>query len=166
MAGCVNDVDLGIFVHDGGIFGENGYSSFPLDIVGVHDTFCHLLAFPEHAALLQQFVHQSGFAVVNMCNDCYISYIFSTLNHRFLLSFCWEQTTSVRLSYHACRNFSFSKPKHYSTEGLSVQAFALIFLQKKKRIYYYSLILYLIDDIKRNMTMKMSIIQGLFGVYI
>ena len=51
MPGGVYDVDLGAFISDGGIFGKNGNTPFPLNIVGIHNPFCHRLVFAEYAAL-------------------------------------------------------------------------------------------------------------------
>ena len=81
MARGVNDVDFGSFIGYGSVFGEDGDATLSLNIVGVHDALGNLLTFPEHAALLKKLVHKSGFAVVNMGNNCYISDVFSLLLH-------------------------------------------------------------------------------------
>ena len=51
MSGRIDDVDLGSFVIDSSIFGENRDSTFSLNIVGVHDTFRNILIFAEYTAL-------------------------------------------------------------------------------------------------------------------
>ena len=52
MARGVDDVDLGAFVGDGSVFGEDGDTPFSLDVVGIHDPLRHVLMLAEHAALL------------------------------------------------------------------------------------------------------------------
>ena len=52
MARCIYDIDLGVFIHDGSVFGQDGNSAFPFDVIGIHDTLCHCLSLPEYAALL------------------------------------------------------------------------------------------------------------------
>ena len=51
MTWSVDDVDLGIFVINSCIFGKNRDTTFPLDIVGVHNTFLDFLIRTEYAAL-------------------------------------------------------------------------------------------------------------------
>ena len=53
MTWSVDDVDLGIFVINSCIFGKNRDTTFPLDIVGVHDTFLDFLIRTEYTALTQ-----------------------------------------------------------------------------------------------------------------
>ena len=53
MAWGVDDVDFGIFVINSCIFGKNRDTTFPLDIVGVHDTFLDFLIRTEYTALTQ-----------------------------------------------------------------------------------------------------------------
>ncbi len=88
MARGVNDVDFSPFVQDGGIFGKDGDAPLAFDIIGVHDALRHVLAFAEHAALLQQLIHQSGLAVVYMGYDGDVPYIFSFLIHDYHTSLC------------------------------------------------------------------------------
>ena len=52
MAGSVDDIDLYAVIINSGIFGKNRDSTFPLDIVGVHDTLLNFLVGAEHTALL------------------------------------------------------------------------------------------------------------------
>ncbi len=87
VARGVNDVDLGTLVHDGSIFGQDGDTAFPFDIIGVHDALCHCLAFPEYAALSEQPVHQGCLAVIHMGDNSNISYIFSFLIHTCFYAF-------------------------------------------------------------------------------
>ena len=52
MARSIDDVDLGIFIGNGGILGQNGDAALTLNIIGVHDAFLNLLIFSEDAGLL------------------------------------------------------------------------------------------------------------------
>ena len=87
VAGGVDNVDLCVLVHDGGVLGQNGNTALTFNIVGVHDTLRNLLTGTEHAALFQKLINQCGFAVVNVGDYGNISYIFSFLSH-FYLHFC------------------------------------------------------------------------------
>ena len=77
MSRSINNIDLGAFVMYGCVFGENGDSSFPLDIIGVHDSFPDLLILTEDTALTEKLVYQSGLAVVNVSDDSHVANIFS-----------------------------------------------------------------------------------------
>ena len=92
MARGVHDVDLRIAVGDGGVLGQNGDTTLPLQIAGVHDTLHHLLVFPVDAALLEQGVHQGGLAVVNVGDDGYISQL--GLLHGSIPPFISDKTKS------------------------------------------------------------------------
>ena len=80
MSRCINDIDLGVAVAYRGVLCQNGDTTLTLQIVGVHDTVCHSLIFPEYAALLQHLVNQRGLAVVNVGDNGDISQIFSYHN--------------------------------------------------------------------------------------
>ncbi len=80
MTRSIDDVDLGVLVMYGGVFGQNGNTALPLQIVGVHDAIHDLLIFAVYAALLEHLVHQGGFSVVNMGDDGYISQIIHVLH--------------------------------------------------------------------------------------
>src|SRR5699024_8013676 len=73
VARGVDHVDLHIFIANGSVFGQNRDAALPLQVAGVHDTVHNLLVFPVGAALLEHFIDQSGFAVVNVGNDGYVS---------------------------------------------------------------------------------------------
>ena len=64
---------LGIAVPDGGVLCHDGYATFPLQVVGVHDPLNHFLVLPVYAGLLEHFVHQGGLAVVNVGYYGYVS---------------------------------------------------------------------------------------------
>ena len=51
MTGSIYNVDLDAVIVHGGIFGENGDTSLPLNIVGIHDTFADILILTEGSAL-------------------------------------------------------------------------------------------------------------------
>ncbi len=82
MARSIDNIDFGIFINNGSVFGQNGNPPFPFDIVGVHNTFRNFLIFTENAALFQQFVHQCSLAVVNVGDNSNVSYVFSGLFHK------------------------------------------------------------------------------------
>ena len=69
MSGGVDDVDLGILVHDSGVLGEDGDAALTLDVVRVHDTVGNCLILAEYAALLEHLVHKRGLAVVDVGDD-------------------------------------------------------------------------------------------------
>ena len=48
---------------------QNGYAPLPLYIIRVHDPLGCFLIFSVHAALLEHFVDQGGFAMVDMGDD-------------------------------------------------------------------------------------------------
>ncbi|MPN52025.1 hypothetical protein SDC9_199677 [bioreactor metagenome] len=75
MAGGVNDVDFGVLISDGGIFRNDGDSALALQIARIHHAVGHGLVGTEHAALLEQLVHESGLAVVHVGDDGDVPYI-------------------------------------------------------------------------------------------
>ena len=58
---------------DGGVFGQDGDATLPLQISGVHNPLHSRLIFPVDAALLQHLVHQGGLAVVYVGDDCNVA---------------------------------------------------------------------------------------------
>ena len=101
VAGSIYDIDLSAVVGDGCILGQDRDAALTFDIAGVHDTFRNLLVLAEHAALAEQAVDKCRLAVVDMCNDRYISYIFSDHSDSFLFhiysvaeNMCYFNTTS------------------------------------------------------------------------
>ena len=52
MSRSIDDVDLGILVIYGSVFGKDGDTSFTLNVVGVHNTFLYFLVVTEDTALL------------------------------------------------------------------------------------------------------------------
>ena len=104
MAGRVYNVDLGVVIVNGGVLGHNGNAPLTLQVVAVHDPLFHHFILTEGAALAQHFVHQSGFAVVNMGNDCNVFYIFSCTqsahpnSYLFFLILKLSRRATVRLN--------------------------------------------------------------------
>ena len=89
MAGGVYNVDFGVFVMHGGVFGQNGDAALPLDVAGVHHALRHLLVFTKNAALLEHFIHQGGLAMVNVSDNSDIANVIT--NHKRIPSFFnWE----------------------------------------------------------------------------
>ena len=83
----VHDIDLYIFVKNGGILAQNRDAAFSLNVIAVHHPLLDLLVLTKDAALLQKLVYQSGLSVINMGDDRDISNVFSCLFHNssFLL---------------------------------------------------------------------------------
>ena len=69
MPGSIDNIDAVVIPVQGGIFGEYGNAALFLEFIGVHDPFDFTKAFAESTRLLQQFIHQSGFAMVDVGND-------------------------------------------------------------------------------------------------
>ena len=92
VAGGVHDVDLDILVVDGGVLGQDGDAALALNRVAVHDAVGDLLVFAEDAALLEHFVDQRGFAVVDVRDDGDVADILT--NH-----FHWKPLLSDRSAW-------------------------------------------------------------------
>ena len=85
VAGGVDDVDfLSVVVHSG-VFCKDGDSAFAFDVVAVHNAVGNNFVSAENSVLLQQLIHKRCFAVVNVGNDCNVTYIFSYHS----ISICW-----------------------------------------------------------------------------
>ena len=84
VARRVHHIDFHILISDSGVFGQNGDAALPLQIAGVHHAVNHFLIFPVDAALLEHLVHQRGFAMVNVGNNCYVSQMFVLHNMNVL----------------------------------------------------------------------------------
>ncbi|MDT4866140.1 hypothetical protein FQZ97_1009800 [compost metagenome] len=69
VAWRIDDVDAGVLPDNRSCLGENGDAALALDIVGVHHAFCNALIVTERAGLLQQFVDQCGFAMIDVCDN-------------------------------------------------------------------------------------------------
>ena len=69
MAGGIDDVDLHVLIIHGGILRQNGDAALFFDGVVIHHAVGDLLVFAENAALLEHFVDERGFAVVNVRDD-------------------------------------------------------------------------------------------------
>ena len=69
MAGRVNNVDAHIFPDDGRGLRQNRDAALFFQLVGIHDALDDALIVAERAGLLQELVHQSGFAMVNVRDD-------------------------------------------------------------------------------------------------
>ncbi len=73
VARCIYYVNFGIAIDNGRILGHDRDSALPLQVSGVHNTVYNLLIFPVNTGLLQQFIHQSCLAVVNVGDDSNVS---------------------------------------------------------------------------------------------
>ena len=69
MARRINDVDAGVVPDNGRCLGQNGDAALFFQIVGVHDALGHALVVAESAGLLEEFVNEGRFAMVNVRDD-------------------------------------------------------------------------------------------------
>ena len=53
----------------GGVFGHDGDSLFSFEVEGVHDAVDDLFMFFEGTALPKHGIDESGFSVIDVCND-------------------------------------------------------------------------------------------------
>ena len=72
MAWSVYNVDFNAFICDGHILGENGYTSFPLDVIVVEDELSEVLRLTHQVCLVDHPVHERRLAVVDMRDERYI----------------------------------------------------------------------------------------------
>ena len=79
MARSIHDVDFCVAIPYGCVFSHNSDAALAFEIIGVHYAVHNLLIFSVDAGLLQQFIHESRFAVVDMGDNRYIS----QLIHKF-----------------------------------------------------------------------------------
>ncbi len=66
VAGRIDDIDAGVLPDNRGRLGENGDPAFLFNITGVHHAFCNALVV---AGLLQEFIDQCGFAMIDVCDN-------------------------------------------------------------------------------------------------
>src|SRR5690606_30333179 len=69
MAGGIDDVDRRPLEFDATVLGKNGDPPLLLQVVGVHDSICHLLVLTEDAGLAKHRIDESGLAVVDVSDD-------------------------------------------------------------------------------------------------
>ena len=81
MPGSVDDVDFHPLVGDGNVLGENGDTSFALQVVVVQDKISKVFWPANEVRLIDHAVHQRGFAVVYMGDYCYVSNVLHTCIH-------------------------------------------------------------------------------------
>ena len=74
VARSVDDIDLRAVVVYGGVLGENRDAALLFQGVGVHNQLSNLLVGAEHMPLLQQGIHQSSLAVIDVRDDGNVSY--------------------------------------------------------------------------------------------
>ena len=79
MARGVKDVDFYAFMHNCSIFGKDCDTTLTLQSIGVHNAVLYMFISTENTALLQHSINQSGLAMVNVGDNCYITNIIS--NH-------------------------------------------------------------------------------------
>ena len=101
VTGGVDNIDFYAVPVYGGVFREDRNTSFPFQIAGVHNAFAYRLIFVIRATLLQHFVNECSFAVVNVRDDGDVAQIFSNQS-RILSLYARELFLSCnRLQFHA-----------------------------------------------------------------
>ena len=83
MARSIDDVDLGVAIGYCGILGQDGDSTFTLDVVGIHDTVLDVLVLTEYTALFKEFIYESCLTVIDVCNNCNVTNVVSGLKHSY-----------------------------------------------------------------------------------
>jgi hypothetical protein len=69
VARGVDDVDVVVAVHDGGVLRQDGDPAFLFQVVGVHYALVNRLVVAEGAGLFEELVDQRGFAMVDVRDD-------------------------------------------------------------------------------------------------
>ena len=87
MPWSVDDVDLVTVIVDRNVLGENGDASLALKIIAVKDLSAYYLVVAEEVTCCQHLVDERGFAVVDMCDNCYVSNFLHTLNEFWVQSY-------------------------------------------------------------------------------
>jgi hypothetical protein len=73
VAWGIDNVNADIVIFEGGVFGFDGDTPFPLEVHGVHHAFGDNLVGAEGTCLAEELIHESGLAVIDVGNDCNIS---------------------------------------------------------------------------------------------
>ena len=94
MAWGVDDIDLVVFIVDGGVFSENRDPSFALLVLAVHDAFRDFFIISEDVRLLEEIIKKCCLTVVDVGNNCNVADLFwvehnstSFFNKSLLLEF-------------------------------------------------------------------------------
>ncbi len=84
VAGSVHDIDVVILVFEGGVFGADRNALFLFQVHRVHQAFLgrFVLVGAEGARLLEQAVHQSRFAMINVRDDGDVADVLHIVNFR------------------------------------------------------------------------------------
>src|SRR5690606_17218787 len=70
---CVNNIYSYIFISDRNVFGKDSNPSLSFQVIAVKDQVVNLLVLTEDLGSVNYFVHECGFPVVNVSNNCYVS---------------------------------------------------------------------------------------------
>ena len=73
MAWSVNDIDFHALVNNGNILREDGDTPFALKVVIVKDQISKVFGLTDKVCLINHAVHQGGFTMVNVGDDCYVA---------------------------------------------------------------------------------------------
>ena len=79
VARRVDDVDARVLPDDRRALGKNGDAALALQVVGIHRALSNALALAERTGLLEQFVDQRGFAVVDVGDNRDVSELHQSL---------------------------------------------------------------------------------------
>ena len=69
----IENINLGSFPVDRHILRENGYTALTLQVIGVENLAAVILSVTEQFSCQHHLVHQSRFAMVDVCNNCNVS---------------------------------------------------------------------------------------------
>ena len=69
MTGSIDDVNQGVLVTNGGVFGQDGDTAFSFEVIGIHDAGGYIFPFSKDSRLFEECIDEGGFPVVNVSND-------------------------------------------------------------------------------------------------
>ena len=98
----IYNIDFCVFVNNGNVFGNNGDSTLPFQVVVIQYQVALVLIFSEQLAMVHNFINQGSFTVVYVCNDCNVFDFGHNLNFKpakILLFFLVQHTLMLFLSY-------------------------------------------------------------------
>ena len=73
MTGGVDDIDPIVLELVGTVLGGNGNPALPLQIHGIHQPLGYFLVVAKHPRIFKKLIYQSGFAMIDMSDNCHIT---------------------------------------------------------------------------------------------